>query len=447
MTAPAALGSSSEPTAVLPTITPVAATLIDWHCVVIGAGPAGSAVAIRLARQGLRVLLVDRSKMPRPKVCGCCLSPLARAELAAICPPHSLSAALPLTTVRLVSAGRSANIPMPGGGVLSRESLDTALVRQAIAAGADWLPNLTVDAIHEPPAGHDVESLTVVARATTLQHQEAAQLRSRIVVIAAGLADTIHVVPADDRGLVTANSQAHAPRERRVAPGSRIGVGTTLSAASAASLPPAIDLAPGELMMAVARHGYCGLVRLEDGRLDLAAAVDRHVLAAAGGPAAAIVDLLRLAGGDRRTTTAFDGPLEAVAAATFRATPPLTHHSPRIAGRAQRIFRVGDAAGYVEPFTGEGIGWALASGRLLAESLLGDRATGKPLTATDIVAAAESYPLLHKRLFNAHHTRCRWVARGVRHPHLVSGAVQLAAALPAAAAWALPIATGASGRA
>jgi len=137
MTAPAALGSSSEPTAVLPTIMPVAATLIDWHCVVIGAGPAGSAVAIRLARQGLRVLLVDRSKRPRPKACGCCLSPLARAELAAICPPHSLSAALPLTTVRLVSAGRSANIPMPGGGVLSRESLDTALVRQAIAAGAD----------------------------------------------------------------------------------------------------------------------------------------------------------------------------------------------------------------------------------------------------------------------------------------------------------------------
>jgi hypothetical protein len=260
----------------------------------------------------------------------------------------------------------------------------------------------------------------------------------------------IHIVQADDRGSHTGSSsrqQTHAPRDRRVAPGSRIGVGTTLTASSSASLPAAIDLPPGELVMAVDRHGYCGLVRLEDGRLDLAAAVDRHVLAAAGGPAAAIVDLLRLAGGDRRTTTAFDGPFEAVAAATFRATPPLTHHSPRIAGRAQRIFRVGDAASYVEPFTGEGIGWALASGRLLAESLLGDRATGKQLTTTDIVAAADSYPLLHKRLFAAHHARCRWVARGVRHPNLVSGAVQLAVALPAAAAWALPIATGASGRA
>jgi len=446
MTTPAALGSSTEPAAVLPTITPVAAALIDWHCIVIGAGPAGAAVAIRLAGRGLRVLLVDRSGMPRPKVCGCCLSPLARSELAAICPPHSLSAALPLKSVRLVSAGRSAHIPMPSGGVLSREALDTALVRQAIAAGADWLPNLTADAIHEPPAGHDVEALTVVARASASQQQEATHLHSRMVVIAAGLADTIHIVLADSRGLATGSSQTHSPRDRRVAPDSRIGVGTTLSATSAASLPAAIDLPPGELVMAVARHGYCGLVRLEDGRLDLAAAVDRHMLAAAGGPAAGMVHLLRSASGNGRATTAFDGSLDAVATATFRATPPLTHHSPRIAGRSQRIFRVGDAASYVEPFTGEGIGWALASGRLLAESLLVDGATSGPLSAADIVAAADRYPLLHKRLFAAHHARCRWVAHGVRHPHLVSGAVQLAAVLPAAASRLLPIATGASCR-
>ena len=450
MSVPTGIGSSSQSAEVLPTTTPATAALIDWHCIVIGAGPAGSAVAIRLARRGLRVLLVDRSAMPRPKVCGCCLSPLARAELAAICPPHSLSAALPLASVRLVSAGLSARIRMPDGAVLSREALDAALVRQAIAAGADWLPNLTADAVHEPTAGRVDEPLTVVARATTShQQQEATRLSSRVVVIAAGLADMIHLVQADDRGSHTGSSsrqQMHAPRDRRVAPGSRIGVGTTLTANSSASLPAAIDLPPGELVMAVARHGYCGLVRLEDGRLDLAAAVDRHMLAAAGGPAAGIVHLLRSAGGNSRATTAFDGSLDAVATATFRATPPLTHHSPRIAGRSQRIFRVGDAASYVEPFTGEGIGWALASGRLLAESLLVDGATSGPLTAGDIVAAAERYPLQHRRLFAAHHARCRWVAHGVRHPNLLSGAVQLAAALPAAAAWVLPIATGASCR-
>ena len=140
MSPPSGPGSGLDP--VPATLTPAAAAAIDWHGIVIGAGPAGAAVAIRLARQGLRVLLVDRSSMPRPKVCGCCLSPLAVAELASLCPADAVPTPLPLATVCLVSAGRSARIPMPGGGVLSREALDTALVRQAIAAGADWLPTM-----------------------------------------------------------------------------------------------------------------------------------------------------------------------------------------------------------------------------------------------------------------------------------------------------------------
>lgn len=65
------------------TISPAAAAATPWQAVIVGAGPAGSAVAIRLARAGWRVLLVERSDMPRPKVCGCCLSPQARAELRA----------------------------------------------------------------------------------------------------------------------------------------------------------------------------------------------------------------------------------------------------------------------------------------------------------------------------------------------------------------------------
>ena len=59
------------------TLTPSAAADRHWDGVVIGAGPAGSAAAIWLARAGRRVLLVDRATMPREKVCGCCLSPTA----------------------------------------------------------------------------------------------------------------------------------------------------------------------------------------------------------------------------------------------------------------------------------------------------------------------------------------------------------------------------------
>ena len=423
------------------TLTPAAAAAINWHSIVIGAGPAGAAVAIRLARQGLRVLLVDRSSMPRPKVCGCCLSPLAVAELTSLCPADALPTPLPLATVCLVSAGRSARIPMTGGGVLSREALDTTLVRQAIAVGADWVPSMLVEAIHEEPSHEKTSDLgakgvTVVARTTTTAPQAPVQLHGRVAVIAAGLADTIRIPSPDTSTSIDGRLARHAGHDRRgrhVTPGSRIGVGATIAAASSAHRAAALDLPVGELVMAVGRHGYCGLVRLEDDRLDLAAAVDRKLIAAEGGPAAGIAHLLHEAYGGSPLATAMQQAILAVPGATFRATPPLTHHSPRIAGATQRIFRVGDAASYVEPFTGEGIGWALAGGRILAESLLGD-----------IDTAAASYRLAHRRLFATHHARCRWVARGVRQPGIVSGAVGLAQFMPWAARRAVPLLVGAT---
>ena len=66
------------------TITPTAAADIHWQAIVIGAGPGGSAAATRLAASGLSVLVIDATTMPRPKVCGACLSPAGVRELAAL---------------------------------------------------------------------------------------------------------------------------------------------------------------------------------------------------------------------------------------------------------------------------------------------------------------------------------------------------------------------------
>ncbi|HEX5906256.1 MAG TPA: FAD-dependent oxidoreductase, partial [Propionibacteriaceae bacterium] len=46
------------------------ASVIDADVVVVGAGPAGSATATHLARHGLRVSLLEKSRFPREKVCG-----------------------------------------------------------------------------------------------------------------------------------------------------------------------------------------------------------------------------------------------------------------------------------------------------------------------------------------------------------------------------------------
>lgn len=395
---------------------PIPATIIAeqaaataWQAVVVGAGPAGAATALRLARAGWRVLLMERFDMPRPKVCGCCLSTRARDELRGLFPDaagDSFLGEIPLDTVRVVAAGRAVRLPLPAGGVLSREAFDTALVRAAITAGAEWLPEADVSTIVEPPIASDPLHITWRACGAAAARHE---LAAAVVVIAAGLVDHIRM--------------PGATAAKTVAPRSRIGIGGTLPA-------DAGELPPGELVMAVGQSGYCGIVRLEDGRLDLAAAVDRSSLAAAT-PAMAVLKILEEASAAGRGVPI---AAAAVAAADLRATPALSHTTALVSGVGRRVFRVGDAAGYVEPFTGEGMGWALSSSRILAAAL---RASADP---------AATYEREHANCFRRLHGRCRRVAAALRHPRLVGSAIRVAGVAPWAARRLVPLVLGAVGR-
>ena len=410
------IASAPMPHGLAATITTAAAADTPWHAVVVGAGPAGAAAAWRLAAAGLRVLLVDRHPLPRGKVCGCCLSTRALRELDALGPAALPDAAIPLEIVRLAHRGRCTTIPLPAGRVVSRETLDLHLVRQAIAAGCHWLPGITVAALHdsENPGTSAVELEATIANASP----RSLPIRADVVVLAAGLADHVRIT----------GGEATAEREpRRIAARSRIGVGGVLAAAAS-------DLPDGELVMAVGNEGYCGIVRLDDGRLDVAAALDRAAVAREADPARAVARLLaEAAGGIACHFPAAD----VILAAEFRATPALTRQASLVSGTARRIFRVGDAAGYVEPFTGEGMGWALASSRLLAESLLSPGGLRSP------VEAASRYLAAHRREFASLHARCRFVAEGLRRPTLVATAVAAARAMPWAARRLVPTMIGA----
>ena len=390
------------------TLTPSAAADRHWDAVVIGAGPAGSSAAIRLARAGRHVLLVDRATMPREKVCGCCLSPTALAELVSL-DAFVDSAIRPVTleSVQLVAGGQGARLPL-AGATLSREALDTTLVAQAIIAGVDWLPQTTIASITEE--ADRVRLTTRPPASLTLETQH--------VLIATGLADHVRI---ESTGASPNRSRRREPR-RLIAAKSRIGVGLSLPAAAS-------DLAAGELVMAVGHGGYAGIVRLEDGRIDIAAAIEPQAVARAGRPHAAIAALLEegLAGAGLRLDIA------AVNAAHVRATPALTHRAPLVAGSQGRLCRIGDAAGYVEPFTGEGMGWALVSGRLLAEAIVGG---GSP------AAIAAAFSRGHDQFFASHHARCQRVALAVRHPWLVNAAIRLARFAPRIAAGVMPLIVG-----
>ncbi|MEM9657265.1 MAG: FAD-dependent oxidoreductase, partial [Planctomycetota bacterium] len=112
------------PSAVRPTVTFDEALHTDWDVVVIGAGPAGSMAARGLARLGRRVLMIDRQRFPRSKVCGCCVNQAALGLLEQ--PERELleTEGSPLRTYRLASAGRVATVELSGGMAVSRDLLD-----------------------------------------------------------------------------------------------------------------------------------------------------------------------------------------------------------------------------------------------------------------------------------------------------------------------------------
>ena len=398
------------------TITAAAAAASDWDLVIAGAGPAGGATAIRAAQAGLRVLLLDKASFPRGKVCGCCLSPSALDELGRLDLVLSrqqlrlteTTCRIPLQMVQLLVSGRAATFGLPSGAVQSRESLDQAIIRAAILAGAAWLPLARVTSCW-------TTRKSVGLTASMTGGTEHSFVSDRLV-LAGGLANAVRVETG------TNSRPARKQRPQR----NRIGLGVTL-ASEGSSLPE------GQLVMAIGRSGYCGLVRLEDGRIDMAAAIDPASVAAAKSPATAIANLLADAEGKRPSLV----ERNVVENAVIRATPPLTHHTAAVDPSSERIYRVGDATAYVEPFTGEGIGWALSAARLLAESLLDPAGHFVPPAE-----AAGLYRRHHERGLRRQHRRCRLVALSLRSPMLIGTAVRAASCFPRAAGYVARCCTG-----
>jgi flavin-dependent dehydrogenase len=341
---------------------------------VIGAGPAGAMAALACARSGADVLLVERAEWPRAKVCGGCVNLHAAAVLAAAGLPDLLpgSAAIPLTRLRVGARGRSARVDLPGGWAISRDEFDGALVAAARARGAEFRCG---------------------TRATDLGLDGAAR-RVRV-----GEREVRAAVVIDARGLAASGP----PRA-----GSRIGAGVILESSPA-------GYGPGTIHMACDREGYVGLVVVSRGRLEVAAAFDALAVRDAGGAGPLAARVVAAAG-----LPAVPG----LAAARWRGTPPLTRRAGELAG--PRWFRVGDSAAFVEPFTGQGMAWALAGGAAVTDVAL----TAARRWNDDLPRKwAETWSAVVGR----RQRECAALASLLRRPRLTTALVSLVGRVPALA--------------
>ncbi len=379
-----------------------------WDVIVVGAGPAGAFAAHQLARRIVRVLLVDKASFPRWKVCGCCLngSALSILQSAGLGQLVENLGGVPLREVLLASGRRRAILPLPSGMALSREAFDAGLVQSAQKAGVAFLPETYARLGHANSGSREI----ILRR-----RDQEIKTRTRLVLAADGLGGRfLELALCNDRPMASSRprsrSQAQLGNEgREEMRSSRIGAGVIATTGH-----PSYH--NGTIFMACSAGGYVGVVRLEDGRLAVAAAFDPAFVIKSGTPARAASAILRQAG---------LAPISSISEVRWRGTPPLTRRASRLA--SHRLFVLGDAAGFVEPFTGEGIAWALASGAAVTPLAVRAIQSWEPSLQHQWTAA-------YKGVVARRQWACRAASSLLRRPRLTGVLVRILSALPSLAA-------------
>lgn len=292
---------------------------------VIGGGVAGSACALRLRQHGIEVDIAEKASFPRAKVCGCCIGGAGLETLEQLGQRHWVIESGTATRCWQASiGGRLVELALPTGVAISRETLDGHLLCVVADRGARvWTPcQASVESVDDDGVTADL-----------LVDGQRQQRRFSAVVVASGL---------NAGGLQTRLPWKESPRGP---------FGVSFTAASDV-------IETGVIYMACDDDGYVGLVRLEDHRVDIAAALGSGASAASkGSPRERVHAIL--------ARSEFPG-WELVDPSPLMTTPPLRR--TRIAGIG-RLLAIGDAAGYSEPFTGEGMTWAMQSGIAAADTI------------------------------------------------------------------------------
>lgn len=362
-----------------------------WDVLVIGGGPAGAVAARQSAIAGYRTLLVDKQPFPRAKVCGSCVNARALRVLSLLGMEACLAElpAAPFDSFELTCGKRQAKITLPPGKAITRREFDDVLVRAAIRAGVRWLPETAATVADVSDAG----SSRMVAL-TDVVNRQCQSAKARIVFVADGLGS-----PSLYRRKVEFSS--------RINRASRIGLGGTVKGHDG-------RFSDNTIHMSVFAQGYVGFVALPDGSLNVAAALDVDFLKSRGDVASGMSEVL---------ANSQIGSLD-LRGVAWRGTPRLTRRLIRPV--STRVLVLGDAAGYVEPFTGEGIAWAITSGALAASLI--------PWGVVDWTRQLEVHWLrLSRNLIQQRQFLCRVLAKTLRSYRMATAATRLLSTFPALA--------------
>jgi len=309
-----------------------------FDVIVVGGGPAGSTTAGLLARDGCRVLLLDRAAFPRHKPCGDYLNPGCAATLTRLGLRDTVTAtgARPVAGMRVITAsGATVTLPFAGGAgwAVSRRILDYALLTHAADAGA-WVEEQTrVTSIAGAPG--EIRITAERPNASRVSY------RGRVLIGADGLHSAI----------ARLTGAGGPPRRGRFTVGAYVE-----------GLAPEGTLDGGDAGEIHLREDcYCGVAYLPGGLANVTLALRRERLRIWGST---------LEDGywaTLRTFPLLSGRLgRARRVGAFATSGPLAYWRRGVA--RGRVLLTGDAAAYIDPLTGQGLFLALRGAEMAAEA-------------------------------------------------------------------------------
>jgi geranylgeranyl reductase family protein len=374
----------------------VSHAMSETDVLVVGAGPGGSAAAYHLARHGIDVTIVDRASFPREKVCGDGITPRGVAAMLRMGVDPTDPGFERVLGLRVHSRAATIELPWPElrswpdyGLVRTRHDFDALLVTRAQKAGVrlrertdavgpivrdGWVTGATVRDAEDPDAAPE-------------------QVRARFVIAADGAASRF-ARPAgirrDDAQPLGIAARRYYRGEHRPGPW----------------LESWLDLWEGDLLL----PGYGWLFPLPDGTVNLGAGLLNTFTNFKDVSAQRLFDAFATmlpAGWGISEETAI-GPVR---------SGPLPMGFNRIPVSVPGMLLVGDAAGAVNPFNGEGIAYAMETAEMAADLVHESLVLGRP-------AIAASYPGMLRDRYESYFRIGRGFARAIGRPAIMGRATK-----------------------
>jgi flavin-dependent dehydrogenase len=372
---------------------------------IVGAGPSGVSVAIRLARQDFDVTLIERVKFPRQKLCGEFISPECLRhfrDLGVLSEMQASGGDRILETVFYAPDGKSVGISSKWfGGTedalsLSRAAMDFCLLEKAREVG--------VEVLEETQAvGISLENNEVYGVKIKSKNGETSEIFADLTIDATGRAGVLSKLverEANSKFKIQNSKFTITQNPKSKIQNRLVGFKTHLKN---------VNLAKGVCEIYFFRGGYGGLSYVENGFANHCFLIKAEVVKEFNSDAEQIVQKVIFQNKRAFQTMKDAAPVEDWLAVSVEG------FGQKELNPAKNLFAVGDAGAFIDPFTGSGMLMAFESAEILARVVVENR------FAPELIAG--NYKILHRRKFQKRMLVCSLLRRAAFVPALTKSAI------------------------